>query len=528
VDGHSRLDAGTQVMSGLLGALLHDGPKRILVVGLGTGSTAGWLADVPGVERVDVVELEPAVLEVARRCTSVNRNALANPKLHLYFADAREHLLTTREGYDLIVSEPSNPYRAGIASLFSRDFYRAVQSRLREGGLFLQWIQAYEINARSLRGLYATFASELPAVESWQTLTSDLILVGSRTRVRHDLARLRRRIAEEPFRTGMKDAWRTTSIEGLLARFVAGPGLTDRLRGATDSLITDDRNQLEFGFARTLGVAGLLDVAAVREAALEAGASLPVVEGGEYDALRVQDERLSLFSGEGDAPPRPIFPVEALARRADAHSLWTQRSRRAALEAWRSQDKEPEGPNELALVAEVTADSGEDLAVRYIDVLRAYQPAEADACLARLRLRQGRHEESIVALEAAFAAYRVDPWPSALVMQGALDAALELAGQKPELGPRVLEALRSEFALRLLDDVRIEEAFIVGSGGEPGPDCARLLEPHEPDVPFNASWLNFRMRCYARTDDPRVVEAVRDVDRFEAHAREPLLAPKVD
>ena len=57
-------------MSGLLGALLHDGPRRILVVGLGTGSTAGWLADVPGVERVDVVELEPAVAEVARRCAA--------------------------------------------------------------------------------------------------------------------------------------------------------------------------------------------------------------------------------------------------------------------------------------------------------------------------------------------------------------------------------------------------------------------------------------------------------------------------
>ena len=148
VDGHSRYDAGTQVMSGLLGALLHDGPRRVLVVGLGTGSTAGWLADVPGVERVDVVELEPAVAEVARRCASVNRNALANPRLRVYYADAREHLLTTRETYDLIVSEPSNPYRAGIASLFSRDFYRAVASRLREGGLFLQWIQAYEIHAR--------------------------------------------------------------------------------------------------------------------------------------------------------------------------------------------------------------------------------------------------------------------------------------------------------------------------------------------------------------------------------------------
>ena len=149
----------------------------MLVVGLGTGSTAGWLADVPGVERVDVVELEPAVAEVARRCAAVNRNALANPRLRLFFGDAREHLLTTRERYDLVVSEPSNPYRAGIASLFSRDFYRAAASRLEEGGLFLQWVQAYEIHPGSLRSLYATLAAELPVVETWQTLPGDLMLV---------------------------------------------------------------------------------------------------------------------------------------------------------------------------------------------------------------------------------------------------------------------------------------------------------------------------------------------------------------
>ena len=119
-------------------------------------------------------------------------------------------------------------------------------------------------------------------------------------------------------------------------------------------------------------------------------------------------------------------------------------------------------------MAEVTADAGEERALAYIEALRAYQPAEADACLARLRLRLGSHEAALLALESAFAAYRGDPWPSPLVMQGALDAALELAGQKPELAPRVLAALRPEFALRMLNEVRVEEAFLVGSLGEPG------------------------------------------------------------
>jgi spermidine synthase len=522
VDGHSRYDAGTQVMSGLLGALLHRGPRRALVVGLGTGSTAGWLADVPGVERVDVVELEPAVTEVARRCALVNRNALANARVRVFLGDAREHLLTTRERYDLVVSEPSNPYRAGVASLFSREFYRAVASRLEEGGLLLQWVQAYEVHPGSIRSLYATLAAELPAVETWQTLPGDLMLVGSRAPLRHDLARIRARMGEEPLRTALKDVWRTDRLEGVFARFVAGPAFAARLQALDPPLNTDDRNALEFGFARSLGVDGLLDVEAVRRAAADAGADHPAFSGGTLDLARLQDERLSVFSSAGEAPPPPKG-APGLARRADAHALWTRRSRPAAWQAWRAQDDEPEGPNELALVAEVAADAGEERALGTIEALRAYQPAEADACLARLRLRQGWHEAALQALERAFAAYRRDPWPSPLVMQGALDAALELAGQKPELAPRVLAALRPEFALRMLNEVRVEEAFLVGSSGEPGEDCARLLEPVEPNVPFTHPWLDYRLRCYARTDDPRLVTAYDDMKRFEARGPQPLV-----
>ncbi len=526
VDGHSRYDAGTQVMSGLLGALLHPAPRRALVVGLGTGSTAGWLADVPGIERVDVVELEPAVAEVARRCALVNRNALANPRLRLFFGDAREHLLTTRERYDLVVSEPSNPYRAGIASLFSREFYRAVAARLEPGGLFLQWVQAYEVHPGSIRSLYATLAAELPSVETWQTLPGDLMLVGGRGAPRHDLARIGARIREAPLRTALADAWRTDRLEGVFARFVAGPGLAARLQQLAPPLNTDDRNSLEFGFARSLGTEGLLDVEEVRKAAAEAHADFPVLSGGSLDLNRLQDERLGIDSGAGEAPTPPKGAPPGLARRADAHALWTRRQRPAALQAWRAQDQEPVGPNELALVAEVLADAGEEQALRYIEALRAYQPAEADACLGRLRLRQGFPEGALQALAAAFASYRRDPWPLPLSMQGALDAAVELAGQKPEYAPRVVASLREPFALGMLNEVRLEVAFLAGSLGEPGEDCARLVQPMEPNVPFTRPWLDFRSRCYTRTDDPRLVTAWEDLKRFEARARVPLLPEK--
>jgi hypothetical protein len=78
----------------------------------------------------------------------------------------------------------------------------------------------------------------------------------------------------------------------------------------------------------------------------------------------------------------------------------------------------------------------------------------------------------------------------------------------------------------MLNEVRLEVAFLVGSVGEPGPDCAHLLEPLEPNVPFTRPWLDFRLRCYTRTDDPRLVAAFDDLERFEARARPPLLPEK--
>ena len=126
-DGNAKTDAGTQIMSGLIGAALHPNPQSSMIIGLGTGSTAGWLAAVPTMQRVDVVELERSILRVAEACAPVNHQALSNSKLNVIIGDGREILLTSKQQYDLIVSEPSNPYRAGVAGLFTREFYQSIE-----------------------------------------------------------------------------------------------------------------------------------------------------------------------------------------------------------------------------------------------------------------------------------------------------------------------------------------------------------------------------------------------------------------
>jgi len=105
---------------------------------------------------------------VARDCFPVNRDVMRNPKVRITVGDGREALLVSRERYDLIFSEPSNPFRAGIASLFTKEYYEAALDRLSDDGLFLQWVQAYEIDPRTVRTIYATLSSVFPSVSAWQ------------------------------------------------------------------------------------------------------------------------------------------------------------------------------------------------------------------------------------------------------------------------------------------------------------------------------------------------------------------------
>src|SRR5438132_588332 len=195
-------------MLGLLGAIVNPHAGRALAIGLGTGSTAGWLGAIPAMERVDVVELEPLVVEVARACEPVNRDVLHNPKVHVAIGDARERLLTSVDEYDVIASEPSNPFRAGVASLFTREYYRAASDRLSADGVFVQWLQAYEIDARTLRTVYATMGSVFPHVETWQLGRSDFALLAAKRPLTYGASALAARIREEPFKTALGVTWR--------------------------------------------------------------------------------------------------------------------------------------------------------------------------------------------------------------------------------------------------------------------------------------------------------------------------------
>jgi hypothetical protein len=255
VDGSVVGDRGTQTMLGLIPAALHPRPVSVFVLGLGTGMSAGWVAAVPGVERVDVAELEPAVVEVARAAAPVNQRVLERPNVHVFEGDGREFLQTTQQTYDLVLSEPSNPYRAGIASLFTREFYAMADRRLAPSGIFAQWIQGYEIDVETLRVVLRTLREVFPFIEIWHTQSDDLVLIATRERLTYDIPSIRRRLAAEPFRSALPRMWLVEGAEGLLSHFLAPDALSRSIGEVFASPInTDDSTVLEYAFARQLGI----------------------------------------------------------------------------------------------------------------------------------------------------------------------------------------------------------------------------------------------------------------------------------
>ncbi len=514
-DGNARQDAATQVMGGLVGALLHPQPTRALVIGLGTGSTAGWLGAIPSMERVDVAELEPAILEVARASAPVNEGVLTNPKVHLFIGDAREVLLTTPRRYDIIFSEPSNPYRAGIASLFTQEFYRAVSARLAAGGIFLQWLQAYEVDSQTVRTAYATLASVFPAVETWHTHPNDLLLVAAMRPLTYDVPALRARVQQEPYKRALAVAWRATTLEGFLAHYVARPSLARAIADSEhDFLNTDDRTPVEFAFARSVGRPKLFDTDELRDTARARGEHVPEVHGADVDWASVEDARIAAFATDGLAPsPRPHFTTEQR-HRAAAQAHYINGDLDAALKAWRAQPREPAGPVELAVVATAVANQGDDAAVQYIDQLRTLQPVEADAILGLLRWRQTRAQEATDALEAAFQRYHEDPWPMPLLMGRALEVAVHVAAHDPALGQRLYDVLKTPFAVHALNDQRKTRALMIAAKLDFKRLCAEALEPLEPYVPWNREFLANRARCYRETGHPRAADAKEELTAF--------------
>ena len=517
-DGNTRRDAGTQVMSGILGALLHGNVRNVLVVGLGTGSTSGWLAELPGVRQIHTVELESAVLEVARRSAPVNRNAMSNPRLRSTIGDAREVLLTIPEKYDLIFSEPSNPYRAGIASMFTREFYLACAKRLAPGGMFVQWMQAYEVDAETVQTVIGTLATVFPHVDLWQTNPGDLLLVASKEPRIYDARQLRQRIVREPFRSALFNAWRVWDLEGVMARFIAGSQLGQAVMADPGFRPnTDDLNLVEFGFARSVGAATNFDLQSVRLWARQKGGDRLRMSGDDVDWTAVEDRRVSMMTNTGMQSALPAQSSPELQQRHAAQAAFLSGNLAGALHSWGQQKSPPRDPVEISMVAMALANKADPRSLPLIERLRPWQPVEADAILSLLQFRQKDVTGAVETLVRAFHGYRQDPWPMSDVMYNAMIAMDEIALTNPETALRLQEALSQPFSVFSLEDERRLRRVNIASRalqGRCNPAVIGALHDLEPHVPWRQPVLEIRRGCYQRVGDPRAEQARRDLASF--------------
>jgi spermidine synthase len=514
-DGSSTMDAATQIMSGLLGAMLHPEPKKVLVIGLGTGSTAGWLGLVPGIERVDVMEFEPVILDVARTMSAINGDVLNNPRVHIKLGDARELLALEKEQYDVIFSEPSNPFRVGIANLFTREYYQQALARLKPGGLFIQWMQAYEIDAMTLAEVYATLHSVFPSVETWYGARTDFLLVGSREPVRHDAAQIAERVKQEPFSSALQWTWYTQSTEGFFTHLLAGPKFTEFLLDrARPKVNTDDFNRIEFGIARTFsrGANLISEFVAVTNRFSEAYPRFP--EGLDPELLRFemwgsgQNRRVE---GIADAPASWPMHDRALARATQAR---VQGDLGLVAETW-PVDHAPRTSDERLTRLTLWAVNGNPAFAAEAEALRALFPFDV-AALEAIAAEQKRDDEAAVtAWEKAFIALRTNPWHQSRLLYTALES-LPRQPRSDALNRRLFAVLAEPFAAKHVDSSRRAALMRLSERLGDWEACAKLYEAVFPNTPWNQEDLTRAVTCFKEKRPALLDAATADLARFLA------------
>jgi spermidine synthase len=252
VDASNRDDMATQTIIAYLAGFHHPAPRSAMIIGYGSGVTVGAMTAFKEIEEIDCVEIEPAVFAAAPLFSEINRKSHENPKVRLIFNDARNYMNITRKQYDIILSEPSNPWIAGVASLFTAEFYERAAQVLKPDGVFVQWIQLYELDPEDLKMIMWEFQQKFPEVSVWNSGAGDLILIGTRQPQRLDLHRVAQLSLSDP--EIVRDYWEyldMTRPEGILAYYVMS---TDEVRkfAQTSRRNTDDHPLLEFHAPRRL------------------------------------------------------------------------------------------------------------------------------------------------------------------------------------------------------------------------------------------------------------------------------------
>jgi spermidine synthase len=249
VDASTGADMSTQVLSAHLPLLLFPEAKDVCVVGWASGVTAGSALLHP-VSNVTAMEIEPAVLSASSAFDEFNGRPRSDPRLRIVIGDARNLLLLEKHRYDIIISEPSNPWLSGPAKLFTEEFFRLGSHRLNRGGIFAQWIQLYGLDPSLLRSVFRTFHSVFPFVLVFQTAEGDLLLLGRLSPITVDPGAIEHLLADPKIGTDLARVHMFDSVD-LLTRFRLGWNEVGAF-AELDPVNSDDHPLLEFEAPKSL------------------------------------------------------------------------------------------------------------------------------------------------------------------------------------------------------------------------------------------------------------------------------------
>ncbi|MBI2194503.1 MAG: fused MFS/spermidine synthase [Planctomycetes bacterium] len=241
----------SQLLLGHLPHLLHPAPSRSLVIGFGSGTTLAACLAHP-VTRVDCAEIEPAVLDAAPLFDAINRKSYQNPRARIVLNDGRNHLLVEQQLYDVIISQPSNPWKTGVSTLFTTEFYELARKRLAPGGLFCQWFHKFAVAPDDFRMVLASVARAFPHVTLWEHHRSDVLILAGMQPFSYDLQAIQARLDASPeVQSDLLSRFDIRSAAGLFAFLLLDESdFRDYVDGAT--LNTDDLLPLEFNAGRAL------------------------------------------------------------------------------------------------------------------------------------------------------------------------------------------------------------------------------------------------------------------------------------
>jgi hypothetical protein len=390
--------------------------------------------------------------------------------------------------------------------------------------MFLQWCQGYEVDARTIRTVYATLGTVYPHIQTWWTQSGDLLLMASAEPLVYDVGMLREKIRTEPYRTALACVWRVTDLEGMLAHQIANAQFAKDVaaRETQEGVInTDDTNIVEFAFARSVGTRSTFGPTTILQTAATRGLTRPDVTNGDVDWDRVEDRRISYYASEGRSLALGPNAPQDRRHRARMFSLLIDGNPPAAIQAWRQQGREPEDLTEMSFLANALNEVGSDDSLKLIERIRPTHPIEADALLAHLRWKQQRHEEALPALQRAYAGYRRDPWPDTDVMRRTLNLTVQMARAdlRGDFAKLLYDALDEPFILSLHEETRLRAQLQIASRIDSltGSNLrVKVLEKFEPHVPWERNILTTRVEAYYRANHPRANQAAKDLDQFMA------------